>query len=214
MPHVKRFILASAALALVAGSIPVAHKIISPGEYVTEVVDGDTFFIQANHQAIRVYGVDAPELGNCFSQEAKITLSRLILHKHVLLKEPLTDNYGRIMALVYVNGLSVNEYLVKNGFALYRREGGSETAAMAAANDFARTNKIGIYSPDCYQLNPPDPKCNIKGNINDRTGKKEYYTPQCGYYVQVWVEKFLGEQWFCSEKAAVSAGWSQSPTCK
>lgn len=210
--NIRRALLAVGAVALIAGTFPVARKVVVPTEYVTQVVDGDTFFI-GNNQPIRVYGVDAPELDHCYGQDAKQALTKLILHKEVQIREPLSDGRGRIMALVYVDGISVNEFLVKNGFALYRREGGSETQSMKQANEFARTNLIGIFSPACYQLEPPDPLCTIKGNIDDRTKQKEYYAPRCAYYVQVWVEKFMGEDWFCFEKDARSAGFVASDTC-
>jgi len=40
------------------------------GELVVEVPDGDTIILE-NRQPIRLYGIDAPELGNCYSEEAK-----------------------------------------------------------------------------------------------------------------------------------------------
>jgi len=118
------------------------------GEKVVEVVDGDTFII-ANRQPIRVYGIDAPDLEHCFGQEAKGELSKLVLHKRVILREPLTEGGGRVMALVYVNGKLINEQLVRGGFGVYRRQAGSEKEVMIEANNFARTNNLGVYSPKC-----------------------------------------------------------------
>src|SRR3989338_880674 len=96
------------------------------GEKVIEVVDGDTIFI-ANRQPIRLYGINAPELGNCMGKDAKTALSSLVLNKKVILREPMSDGRGRVMALVYQSGKPVNEIMVKSGLAQYRRYGGSET---------------------------------------------------------------------------------------
>ena len=183
------------------------------GEKVVEVVDGDTFFI-SNRQPIRLYGVDAPELTYAYGQQAKTALTKLVLGKRVILREPLSDGRGRVMALVYVDGKLVNEYLVKNGLAVYRRQAGSETQVMKAANAYARENHLGIFAPDCYQFSPPDPKCPVKGNIDDRTREKLYIPVGCPVYNQVVIEKNMGETWFCSENQALKAGFSKSPSCR
>lgn len=182
-------------------------------ETVVEVVDGDTFFI-ANRQPIRLYGVDAPALPNCFGAQAHQELTRLVSGRQVQLSEPLSDHSGRIMALVYVDGESVNEHMIRGGFAMYKRQGGSETQAMKQANEYARSNSIGIFSPDCYQPAPPDPKCAIKGNYDDHRRAREYLPPGCPFYSQVIIEKFMGEQWFCTPSQAQKAGYILSPTCK
>ena len=183
------------------------------GELVTEVVDGDSFFIK-NRQPIRLYGIDAPEIESCYSQEAKQKLKELILNKKVFLAEPQTGYTNkRILALVYVDGILVNEALIKDGFAASRYQGGIATEAFKIANKNARQNHLGIYSPDCYQPNPVDPKCVIKGNIEPRQKRKIYFLPDCVNYDQVIIEKFEGEQYFCSEKEAKKAGYTKSKTC-
>ena len=68
--------------------------IVSRGDLVTEVIDGDSFKI-ANKQTIRLASLDAPENGLCYSQESKEALTKLILGKRVLLKDEKTDRYGR-----------------------------------------------------------------------------------------------------------------------
>lgn len=182
------------------------------GELVTEVVDGDTFFI-ANRQPIRLFDLNAPELEHCMGLDAKAALSSLILNKKIILREPLSDGRGRIMALVYQNGRLINEILVKSGLAQARRESGSENEKMKKANEFARKNKIGIWSSKCYQTEPPNPKCNIKGNKNDQNGTKFYFPPSCRFYNLVIIEKHQGDDWFCTEKEAQKAGFKKSPGC-
>lgn len=180
---------------------------------VVEVVDGDTFFI-ANRQPIRLYGLDAPELANCFGKEAERELGRLILNKDVELREILSEGIGRrILAMVYVEGELINEHLIKNGFARYRGQGNTVTQTLKDAGGYARQQALGIYSPRCYQLTPPDSKCPIKGNIDHIKKTKSYYPPSCKIYNSVEVERYLGDGWFCSEKEAKAAGYTLASTC-
>lgn len=195
------------------GLVDVARRPVKPTETVVEVVDGDTFFIQ-NRQPVRLNGLDAPELENCFGKESKAALEKLILGKQVLLKEPMVDSFKRVMALAYIGGRSVNEYMIKNGFAYYRSASSSELPNFKAANDYARLHKVGIFSADCYQQNPPDLKCPIKGNFDDNSDKKVYFLPNCSYYDTTVIMRFLGEQWFCSEAEAQKAGFEKSKYCQ
>lgn len=212
MTRTKKLVLVAGAIAVIAGGIPVAKRIVNPGELVTEVIDGDSFKIK-NKQTIRLSSLDAPALEYCMGKEAKNALEQKILNKKVILRDVKTDIFRRIMALVYIDGILVNEYLIKNGLAVTTREGMDETKNIKAANDFARANSLGVYSPECYQKDPPDPKCQIKGNIDDRTKKKEYLIPVCRHYSKAIIEKNMGETWFCSEKEAKTAGFSLSSDC-
>lgn len=180
---------------------------------VVEVVDGDTFFI-GNRQPIRLYGLDAPELTNCYGQEAKTELSKLISGRSVELREILTEGYGRILAMVYVDGKLINEPFIKNGFALYAGQGNTATKTLKAAGEYARQNHLGIFSQQCYQVTPPDPNCTIKGNIDHVKKTKVYYSPSCKTYNSVEMELYVGDVWFCSESEAKKAGFSLAPTCK
>lgn len=207
----KKIAVAIGTVAIVAGSVAVAKKEINPGEKVVEVIDGDSFKI-GNDQTIRLFGADAPEIQYCFGAESKAALSKKILGKTVILKELKTDIYRRVMALVYVEGEPVNEYMVKNGFAESHRSAGSETNAINNAEDFAKTNKLGVFSPKCYQTTPPKPSCTIKGNIRE-DGGKVYLTPGCNNYTNTIIEKSRGEDWFCTEKQAKSAGFGKSGLC-
>ncbi|MCX6791500.1 MAG: thermonuclease family protein [Candidatus Gottesmanbacteria bacterium] len=195
--------------ALAAGNLPYFK-----GEKVIEVVDGDTFFIE-NRQTIRLYGLNAPELENCMGQDAKKALSDLILGKRVQLREPIIDRgSNRVMTLVYQNKTLINEVMVRAGLAEFDGHGGSQTERMKSANAYARGNNVGIYSPVCYQLKPPDPDCVIKGNFDGLKDTKIYYTPTCGWYDLVIIEKHQGDDWFCTEAEAREAGFEKSETCE
>jgi micrococcal nuclease len=205
-------IVAGTAL-LVAGSVTVARHYVDPGEKVVSVIDGDSFKI-GNDQTIRFLSLDAPDIEYCFGEEAKDALSKKILNKKVILKELKTDRYGRVMAMVYLNGQNINEYLIKNGYAINLWDGSTQKEILGKANDFARNNRLGIFSPECYQTEPPKKECNIKGSINQVTKEKTYTMPSCDRYALTVVEKYKGEGWFCTETAAKKAGYVKSANCE
>ena len=82
---------------------------------VTEVVDGDTFYL-GNGDKVRMLGINTPESGRPYAQEATDFLTNMILGKEVTLvndsKNSDSDSYGRLLAHVYVNDTSVNYCLL------------------------------------------------------------------------------------------------------
>jgi micrococcal nuclease len=209
----KRNLLAAGALAVVTGAAALALPYYV-GEKVTEVIDGDTFRIQ-NDTKVRLFGINAPEMGNCGSDEAKKALTKLILNKKVVLREPKADGFGRVLALVYQNGIPINEAMVKTGYVVYTGEGGAEKENLISTWRFIKDNNIGIFGPMCTSENPPSPKCNIKGNVDGRKrSDKTYLIPGCEQYNRVQVLFYEGDQWFCSEKEAIKAGFVKAESCK
>jgi len=186
---------------------------VNPYETVYRIADGDTFILEANKQAVRLFGIDAPEMGNCYGPESYSRLSELLKKKQVQLKEPLVDKFGRIVALVYVDGKLINETMIKEGYAAYRSEPGSGKEVMKAAHEIAKSQKIGIYSSVCTDEIPPDPKCAIKGNHDLDRNEYLYLTPDCPYYSAVLIRRFEGDRWFCSESEAKKAGFAISSAC-
>lgn len=188
-------------------------KFIDPRETVYKIADGDTFILENNKQTVRLFGIDAPELALCYGTESYNRLSELLRGGRVQLKEPLVDKFGRVVALVYVNGKLINEMMIKEGYAAYRSEPGSGKEVMKAAHEYAKSRKIGIYSAACTDEQPPDAKCDIKGNHNLDRDEYLYLLPKCPYYSLVIIRKFEGDNWFCSEAEAKKAGFKISPAC-
>ncbi|MGK7942677.1 MAG: hypothetical protein AB4062_21465 [Crocosphaera sp.] len=58
---------------------------------------------------------------------------------------------------------------------------------------------------------PPNPRCNIKGNISISTGRKLYHVPGQRDYENTVITTEKGERWFCSEEEAIRAGWTKAP---
>jgi endonuclease YncB( thermonuclease family) len=209
----KKLLVAALAAGTIGGGVLAVSNInFIRGEKVVDVIDGDTFFIE-NHQRIRLSGVNAPELGLCMASDAKNALSSLILGKRVHLRSPVSDRYGRIMALVYHDKTFVNELMLRSGLSQYDGAGKNQREHLYQADIYARTNKIGIYSEACTQTASPNPTCLIKGNVNTSTNHKDYFLPSCGFYSAVIVYTFEGDAWFCTEAEAKKAGFTKSDTC-
>lgn len=89
---------------------------------VTRVIDGDTIELESGVR-VRYLLVDAPETtgghNDCYGQNAAQFNSDLVLGKtvHLSYDEQCTDNYGRSLAYVTVDGQEVNSLLVQRGYA-------------------------------------------------------------------------------------------------
>lgn len=91
---------------------------------VTRVVDGDTIELEGR-QKVRYIGINAPEIHDrrsavqCFGQEAYLKNRELVEGKRVWLEKDVseTDRFGRLLRYVFINGVFVNDYLVRNGYA-------------------------------------------------------------------------------------------------
>lgn len=89
--------------------------------FVRWVVDGDTVILKGGEH-VRYVGVDTPEKGEPFYNEAKRRNAELInragaeLTLIVCAEEP-RDKYGRTLAWVWAGAVPVNEVLLKEGLA-------------------------------------------------------------------------------------------------
>ena len=88
----------------------------------TRIVDGDTIELRGG-ETVRLLGIDTPELGEPYADEAKWYLYDLVAHKPLLLEldEEERDIYNRLLAHVYVETeagwVLVNAELVRAGLA-------------------------------------------------------------------------------------------------
>lgn len=206
------FLIISLVINFVLGFLFLKPRPISTNLYqVDRIIDGDTFVL-TNKQEIRLMSVNAPEVSLCGSQEATDKLTSLISGKKVKLEGDLNDHFGRFLALVYVDDQLINEQMILSGWARFTSTASSKSEVLKEAFQKSKTEKLGVFSSKCYQnTNPKNPKCNIKGNV--REGKKTYFFQGCGNYSNVALELDQGDQWFCSEKEALSAGFVKSANC-
>ena len=114
------------------------------------IIDGDT--IHLNGKKIRFSGIDTPELKqqcikngvkNSCGITAKKLLTKLIGNNNVDCVSEGQDQYNRILAECFVNHQSLSSYLVKSGYAFAYRK---YSKKFIIDEDFARKNKIGIWS--------------------------------------------------------------------
>jgi micrococcal nuclease len=86
---------------------------------VIVVIDGDTLVVLHNgaKEKIRLANIDAPEKDQPYGMDARQAMIGMVLKKQVLIDTKAIDKYGRTVALVSVDGSSVNEAMVKRGMA-------------------------------------------------------------------------------------------------
>ncbi|WP_445474330.1 thermonuclease family protein [Methanococcoides methylutens] len=86
---------------------------------VTEVIDGDTFVISTGER-VRLIGVDTPERGEPYYEEARQYMVDNLPGRTVRLEADVsdTDRYGRLLRYVWLDGSMVNNDLVLSGLAV------------------------------------------------------------------------------------------------
>lgn len=85
---------------------------------VTSVIDGDTVEL-ADGRRVRYLGIDTPESGEYYAEEATARNKELVEGKTVELQRGPRDQdeYGRLLRYVYVDGVFVNAELIAQGYA-------------------------------------------------------------------------------------------------
>jgi len=86
---------------------------------VVGVSDGDTVTVLVDRTPVKVrlYGIDCPEGGQDFGNRAKQFASNMVFGKTVTMEVHDTDRYGRTVANILIGDKSLNEELIKAGFA-------------------------------------------------------------------------------------------------
>lgn len=114
---------------------------------VINIADGDTFTLLVNSEKIKVrlYGIDCPERKQDFYAVAKTFLSEHVKGKTVSVEKKDTDRYGRIVGIVTVDGVNVNEALLKAGLAWHYKTY-DDNPAWAQLEQQARQAKKGLWS--------------------------------------------------------------------
>ena len=110
------------------------------GGKVIKVYDGDSITIAAKLKvedallyrfSVRLNGIDTPEIRGKNEDEkeaaknARDALSNMILNKNIVLKNVDNEKYGRILADVYLEDIHINEWLIKERYAV-RYDGGAK----------------------------------------------------------------------------------------
>jgi len=119
-------------------------------EKVKRVIDGDTIEL-ANGQIVRYVGVNAPNNGEPFEEEATEANAKLIQGKTVTLEYDAytSDRFGRILAYPMVDGKNVAVELARQGVAkvtIYEdRRKLKYQDVLLKGQEEAKKEKLGIW---------------------------------------------------------------------
>ena len=117
---------------------------------VIGIADGDTITVLTADKSqgrIRLWGIDAPEIGQDFGSRARQAASSLAFGKHVTIRARATDRYGRTVAEVILpDGRSMNRVMVRQGMAWWYRRYAPHDADLARLESEARAARIGLWS--------------------------------------------------------------------
>lgn len=116
---------------------------------VVKVIDGDTVELlkQDSTIKVRLFGIDAPERGQEFYNEAKETLEELVLGKEVIVHVNNVDVYRRQVATLIrlQDNVNVNYKMVEKGMAWHFTRYSSDPQ-LAKLQVKAREKFLGIWS--------------------------------------------------------------------
>ncbi|MGD2250613.1 MAG: thermonuclease family protein [Candidatus Methanofastidiosia archaeon] len=120
--------------------------------YCIAVYDGDTITLSTNEQ-VRLIGIDAPELSEPGGDIARNYLGCLVLYKEVTLVkgDENTDSYGRLLRYVYVNGVCINEEMIRTGYAEARYMPEENREYYIALEIEAETRKLALWKCTVFQ---------------------------------------------------------------
>lgn len=86
---------------------------------VERVVDGDTLRISGQTRAVRLWGIDAPEISEAGGSESSRNLASLVSGQKISCKKKDEDRYGRIVALCHsTSGVDLAEAQIASGHAV------------------------------------------------------------------------------------------------
>jgi len=117
---------------------------------VSEVVDGDTIKLQTG-ETVRLLGINAPEKGQPYYEQATNRMKELIEDKTVILEKDIEDKdlYGRLLRYIFFNNENINLKLVKEGLAtVYIISPNVKfESELKQAETEAKNLEIGIWTP-------------------------------------------------------------------
>jgi micrococcal nuclease len=137
---------------------------------VAQVIDGDTIKLETG-QKVRLIGINTPETGHPYYNEATQKLKHLIGDSKVTLKKDVEDKdqYGRLLRYIYVNDTFVNLEIVKAGLATaYEFEPNvKHSDDFDDAESQARNSGLGIWARSSYTLTISQFNYDAEGNDNE-----------------------------------------------
>jgi micrococcal nuclease len=169
----------------------ITGRVIGYEAIVTKVIDGDTVEIQDGQRA-RLLGINTPEKGQPYYQEATDRLKELVLKKKVFLEMDKSDKdkYDRLLRHIYVDNENVGLVLLREGYAniyfvspdlKYKED-------FESAEDYAKEHGLGIWTISDYRkcIGIPYFKYNAEGddtyNLN---GEYVKFSNSCDFAISM-----------------------------
>jgi endonuclease YncB( thermonuclease family) len=204
---------------------PASAEDPSPG---IVVVDGDT--LEVDGQVLRLYGIDAPELGQtcldkskrwrCGLQAALELRGLLRIWGNVTCSPIHSDAEGSRAICHNPQYDDPAEVLLARGLAVALPD---SIPAYKRAEIQAKNAKLGIWRGEFVEPSQwrqgkrlavtddsPAEVCDVKGIVTAK-GNKVYYVPTDADYDAISVTPERGERMFCSDDEAELAGWRRYP---
>jgi len=118
---------------------------------VARVIDGDTVEL-ADGRHVRYLGIDTPEVGEYYGEEATARNRGLVEGKTIELQRGSRDQdeYGRLLRYVYVDGTFVNAELVVEGYATaYIFDPDDRySQVLVQLEQYARMRELGLWATE------------------------------------------------------------------
>ena len=114
-----------------------------------KVIDGDTIHI--GKYKLRLHGIDSPEIEQTCMIDDKIwncglksaaNLKDLIIDKNIKCEVYDVDKYKRYVAECYLNNLNINQYMVRQGWAIAYRYYSTQ---FVKDEEMAAREKLGMW---------------------------------------------------------------------
>jgi micrococcal nuclease len=189
------------------GSVVYDESVKLDGPFLAvNIVDGDTLDLN-NSKRVRLSGINTPERGECYYQEAKRKLEELTLNKEVFLERDISDKdkYGRWLRYVYVDDLFVNSILVEQGYARVYDKYSYDTKRyneLKRVELIAKNNGLGVWV-----CKDPKEDCLYVASKNSEV----YHKIDCK-----WAKRITEKNLICfkSLEEVIEAGLRPCSTCR
>lgn len=116
---------------------------------VEHVVDGDSVIIVSEGvtREVRLIGINAPEMNECWADEATTALEGLLADTDLSIDVRDLDQYGRSLAYLYAGTTSVNRAMLLDGDAIAMAVRHDQLPDFLAAESEAVDLERGLWSP-------------------------------------------------------------------
>lgn len=197
---------------------------------VISVIDGDTIKVKladGNEERVRMTLIDTPETKHPkvgvqpIGEEATEFTTAQLTDQDVVLELDVQerDQYGRLLAYVWMDGTFFNEVLIEKGYARVAvfPPNTKYVDQFRDIEEKAKSEGIGIWSienytqEDGYNTGVTNEEVAINGDCNGQIkgnkNSKIYHLPNGAHYNDVSEQNIV---WFCTETEAKTAGYREA----